>query len=378
MGMVITNNIAAMNAWTNLNTASNMFNSSMQKLSSGYRINSAADDPAGLVISEGLRAQISDINQGIANSNSAVSMIQTAEGALQEDNNLLSNMGALALDAANTGVNDASAISADQSQIDEAVASLDRIAQNTQFGSKYLLNGQASNLGTVVDSAHLAAVTIGSTAPSGTNLEAVAVTTSATQASLTTVSLTAGIAATTDTIDGVSVTLAATSTVAGAIAELNTAFTANGLNLIAVQNALTNTVTIHTGNATAGTGYGSSQSLTINQDSTGSLLSTGFHAATGTDIAGTIDGLAATGTGLTLTGTTGAFNGTAVTFTTAGNATATYSSAFEVTAGELTFQLGATTTDSLQTSIADMGATSLGTYKRRRNRVGCHQNRRRG
>src|SRR5574340_1530764 len=92
MSLRINHNLAALNANRNLNQTTNMVNKSMQKLSSGYRINAAADDPAGLVISEQFRSQIAGLNRAIQNSEGSISMIQTAEGALTEDNSLLISM----------------------------------------------------------------------------------------------------------------------------------------------------------------------------------------------------------------------------------------------------------------------------------------------
>jgi flagellin len=126
--------------------------SSMEKLSSGYRINSASDDPAGLVISEQFRAQIAGYNQAIENSEGSINMIQTAEGALNEINNLLVGMRELAIHAANEGFNDANQLAADQAEIDNAIATIDRIAANTQFGTKSLLDGTKANIATITTS----------------------------------------------------------------------------------------------------------------------------------------------------------------------------------------------------------------------------------
>jgi flagellin len=144
MGTRINTNTLAQNAarYGQLNDAK--VASSIEKLSSGLRINRAADDAAGLVISEGLRAQISGIDQAIKNSNEAANMVKTAEGALSEVHDLLRSMRSLAVHAANTGSNDATAIAADQQQISNAIKSLDRISDTTSFGSLKLLDGTAS------------------------------------------------------------------------------------------------------------------------------------------------------------------------------------------------------------------------------------------
>jgi len=146
MALRINLNAAALNAHRNLQATDNALSTSIERLSSGFRINRAADDPAGLVISENLRAQVSGLGQAIANSSDAVNMIKTAEGALSEVNSLLRTMRNLALHAANTGANDATAIAADQAQITASLTALDRIANNTQFGTKKLLDGTATGL----------------------------------------------------------------------------------------------------------------------------------------------------------------------------------------------------------------------------------------
>jgi len=145
MSLRINNNVAAINAHRNLvNTTTNL-TKSMEKLSSGYRINQAADDPAGLVISEQFRAQIAGLNRAISNSEGSINMIQTAEGALNELNNLLVSMRELAIHAANEGFNDTAQLEADQAEISNAIQTIDRIAVNTQFGTKKLLDGSKAN-----------------------------------------------------------------------------------------------------------------------------------------------------------------------------------------------------------------------------------------
>lgn len=152
MSLRINHNLAALNAHRNLVNTNNALQKSMQKLSSGFRINQGADDPAGLVISEQFRAQIAGLNRAIDNSEGSISMVQTAEGALNEINNLLISMRELAIHAANEGFNDADQLAADQAEIENAIATIDRIAANTQFGTKKLLDGSKANIATIVSS----------------------------------------------------------------------------------------------------------------------------------------------------------------------------------------------------------------------------------
>ena len=144
MGMIINNNIAALNAWRNLSTSNSNLSSSLEKLSSGYRINRGADDPAGLLISEKLRAQIGGLTQASSNASDAISMVQTAEGALTEMNTMLNSIRTLAVHAANTGSNDTASIQADQTAVDKAIESMQRIATTTKFAGKNLLDGSAT------------------------------------------------------------------------------------------------------------------------------------------------------------------------------------------------------------------------------------------
>jgi flagellin len=145
MALRINNNIAAINAHRNLVLTTTNLSNSMEKLSSGYRINRAADNPAGLVISEQFRAQIAGLNRAIDNSEGSMNMIQTAEGALTEINNLLVKMRELAIHAANEGFNDTAQLEADQAEIDNSILTIDRIAANTQFGTKKLIDGSNAN-----------------------------------------------------------------------------------------------------------------------------------------------------------------------------------------------------------------------------------------
>ena len=114
MGLQINTNVTALNALRNLTNVNNAVSASTERLSSGLRINRASDDPAGLIISESLRAQIDGLNQAISNSQDASNVIKTADGGLSQVNSLLRNIRQLAVHAANTGVNDNVAVQADQ------------------------------------------------------------------------------------------------------------------------------------------------------------------------------------------------------------------------------------------------------------------------
>lgn len=151
MGFRINQNIGAQMALNNLQNNDMSIGKSIERLSTGLRIVRGADDPSGLVISERFRSQVEGIGQAIRNSKDGINMVQTAEGALDEVSNVLRNMRNLAIHAANTGPNDSATLEADQNQIKEAINTLDRIASQTQFGAKKVLDGSAGVTGTVDD-----------------------------------------------------------------------------------------------------------------------------------------------------------------------------------------------------------------------------------
>jgi len=138
--MVIQHNMAAMNSSRQLGITESNLKKNTEKLSSGYRINRAADDAAGLAISEKMRGQIRGLNQASTNSEDAISLVQTAEGALQESQNVIHRMRELAVQAANdTNTDD------DREQIQKEIVQLtnevDRIAMTTEFNTMKLLDG---------------------------------------------------------------------------------------------------------------------------------------------------------------------------------------------------------------------------------------------
>ena len=130
--MVIQHNIAAINSYRNLGTNQSALNKNLEKLSSGYKINRAGDNAAGLAISESMRSQINGLNQAAANANDAIGLIQTAEGALTEVHSMLQRMTTLATQAAN-GTYNSVARGNIQSEMNELMAEIDRVANNTDF-----------------------------------------------------------------------------------------------------------------------------------------------------------------------------------------------------------------------------------------------------
>ena len=141
--MVVQHNLTAMNANRQLGITTNAQAKSSEKLSSGYKINRAADDAAGLTISEKMRSQIRGLNKASDNAQDGISLIQTAEGALNEAHSILQRMNELATQAAND-TNTTSDRSAVQDELNALTSEVDRIAETTQFNTQNLLDGTFS------------------------------------------------------------------------------------------------------------------------------------------------------------------------------------------------------------------------------------------
>jgi flagellin len=141
MGLRINQNVAALNSYRNLSVTQDNMGKSMEKLSSGFRINRAADDAAGLAISEGLRSQIGGLKVAVRNSQDGISVVQTAEGALTETHSILQRMRDLAVQASNDGaLSDDDKAKAD-SEYQALALELDDIATKTTFNGTNLLDG---------------------------------------------------------------------------------------------------------------------------------------------------------------------------------------------------------------------------------------------
>ena len=154
----INTNVASLTAQRGLSRTQKQLNSTLQRLSSGLRINRGADDPAGLIASEGLRSEISGISQAIDNSQRASNVISTAEGALGEVAALLLNVKDLIVEAANSGALSPDEIAANQLQVDSAVESITRISNTTTFAGLHLLNGSLDYITSGVDNAAIEGV----------------------------------------------------------------------------------------------------------------------------------------------------------------------------------------------------------------------------
>ena len=177
--MRIQNNIMAMNAHRSLGLNNNATSKSLEKLSSGFKINRAGDDAAGLAISEKMRAQIKGLETAQANANDGISLIQTAEGALTEVHSMLNRMTELATKSANGTMQNAVDRAALQSEFTSLNSEIDRISSATNFNGITLLNGDLTTtaltlqVGDTSDAFQQVEVTVGDMSASGLGISAV-------------------------------------------------------------------------------------------------------------------------------------------------------------------------------------------------------------
>ncbi|MCA9075322.1 MAG: hypothetical protein KDA93_09835 [Planctomycetaceae bacterium] len=357
MALTIANNVSSLNAQQNLTRASSSLSKSIERLSSGLKVNRGADGPAALVISEKQRAQIAGLRQAIENSEKAVSVVQTAEGALNEINSLLVKVRSLALDSANSGVNDADSLAANQAEITNALETINRIANNTQFGTKKLLDGSAGISGTATD----ADVSfIGATSDTSAGSYAVEVTTEGERATVSggTQQTSALAAAENLTINGVAISLNAGLTQAQVISRINEFSSQTG---VTAEDDGGDT-RLYSSN------FGSGASISVVSDTAAAADSSGIGTTaltdTGVDVVGTIGGTSFTGSGNVLTATSGAAQGLSVQFATdPADATLTVTGAqgsVAVSDNSLIFQIGPNENQTAKVSISKVNPTSLG------------------
>ena len=375
MAFQINTNIVALNSLRNLTNVNNAVSASTQKLSSGLRINNAADDPAGLIISESLRAQIDGLNQAVSNSQDAGNVLKTAEGGLTEVNSLLRNVRQLAVHAANTGVNDSVAVQADQAQITSAISSIDRIATQTQFGGKHLLDGSAGVRAAISDPNLLRGLSLGTAFGSGT-LSSGDITISLTSAAVRQ-SLSGGntlYTALTDTI-----TIASTIIINGQTVSATTADTVQSLlnkinNLTSTTGVTANLNTTTQAIELTNVEYGTRPPLNVTESAATIGIATGTVTA-GADAYATLTAVVAgsvTPVSVNFTGGIGAkdnglhltdANGNTLDLTEAGNTLPNLTPTIvgASTAGAVQFQIGANAGQIALSNFGSVRAAALGT-----------------
>ncbi|MER3415387.1 MAG: flagellin [Gemmataceae bacterium] len=360
MGLVITNNVPSLTGQHNLTRTSGALAKSLERLSSGLKINRGADGPAALVISEQQRAQIAGLQQAIENAGKAVSLVQTAEGALNEINRLLLKARSLALDSANAGVNDSDALAANQAEIKNILETIDRIAKNTQFGTKKILDGSAGVLGTPDDTD---VTFLRATSDTASGTYAVVITTQGERATITAGTAQTSVLANDETltINGVNIVLNAGMTRAQVQARINEYSGQTGV--VAEDDSVTNKTVLRT------VAFGSAASITVQSNRAAANDSSGFGTAvqtdTGVNVAGTIGGVAASGQGNVLTATSGAARGLSIAIgvdsTTFNVKTVTGAQGnVVVTDNSLQFQIGPNSNQTAKVAISRVSTSALG------------------
>ena len=358
----INTNVSALTAQRGLAKSQKQMSDTLQRLSTGLRINRGADDPAGLIASEGLRSEISGINQAIDNSQRASNVISTAEGALGEVADLLLNIKSLIVQAANSGALSQEEVDANQLQVDSAVASITRISNTTTFAGLKLINGSmdyvTSGVATsAVKSLHINQANFGTNAAIPVNINVV---TSAKTAELqfrgsaVTSTVTLEIAGN----DGVQVLTFTSGTTASSIAF--------AINRISDSTGVTADL-INAGNANSGItlrsdGYGSKNFVSVGAQS-GSFATTDSTGVAsqrneGVDVVATVNGALTTGDGLNVHLNTTTLDMELTLDQTFGAAT----TSFAITGGGALFQLGAQVTSNQQVNIGiqSVAASKLG------------------
>ncbi|MCW5937154.1 MAG: hypothetical protein KIT11_07605 [Fimbriimonadaceae bacterium] len=362
MSFRVNTNIPAMGAFRNLSQSGMELSKSITRLSTGLRINSAADDPAGLIASENFRRQISGMDAALRNNQDALNYAKTADGALDEVSKLLRDARALAVANANSSV-DAAQKQANQTQVNNMLASITRISTTTAFGNRKILNGTAGAFGTVNNPERVKSVnftgTFGGAAMIANGPVSVDVTTVGEQATITgsqTYATSAStIAAGNFSVNGYAFTVKAGETVANVVDKVNSVAEQTGV------------IAEYTGTGGAirfrSREYGAGQTINLTTVTAG-LIQTGAGSASDAGVNAvasvTYDGATVTfssGSGLTLRDS----EGNQIVLTETGNATSgVQTGVIQVTAGESSFQIGANGDQTARLNLSNYSATALG------------------
>ncbi|MBC3917346.1 flagellin [Undibacterium sp. CY18W] len=305
---VINTNIASLNAQRNLTTSQSALNTSLQRLSSGLRINSAKDDAAGLAISERLSSQIGGLNQAARNANDGISLAQTAEGALQQIGSNLQRIRDLAVQSANgsNSVSDRAALNNEASQL---ISEINRVASSTNFNGVNLLDGsfsaqtfQVGANGTSNDQISIASITSAKSSALGVGASSSYATTVAGAGAVTTTALSAGDLS----INGFQVGASAADGVSFSNSNASGIAKAAAINAISGSTGVTATVGSTTVAGTASTSATAiaSGDITINGVNLGALSASTSGAQRGAQVAAAVNAIS------TQTGVTATFNTT--------------------------------------------------------------------
>jgi flagellin len=370
--MIINTNVAAINTFNALNKNTNAMNQALGELSSGKSINSAADNPSGLTISEQMQGQMNGLSQANSNTQNGISLIQTAEGGLTETSSILQTMRELAVQASN-GTNTTTDLQAIQDQINQYSAQIDNIGNTTQFNTINLLNGGASITAAAAGSGAAAVTVLGGTAD--TKAGATVTLSGWTMATNATVNLTSGsanagtlsgnsqLSGSAITVNGVNFNFASGTSVQSALDQINNA-------------AIGATATLSSGNIVlTSASVGTAATLAIGAGPTGDFANVSMSGASGA--------ITAASGAITITGTNATLSGSPPQYTASGNvitidsgsgaglqfkltqAPASGSSNEQATIGiykngGLTLQIGANQGQTMYVSINDMRSAALG------------------
>jgi flagellin len=359
---VINTNVSALIAQQNLANSQAKLQTSLLRLSTGLKINSGADDPSGLIASQGLQAEISGITQAVNNSTQATNVISTADGALSQVENLLQNIQGLIVQSANTGALSQSEISANQVQADSAIQSITRLANSTSFDGLPLLDGGLDFVTSGVNANAISGLQItqadfGKDSTIPVNIAGVSsAKTAALEFATSSLSQTTTLEIQGNT--GIQTLSFVSGTSASAIA-----FAVNGISdSTGVTAELINPANANSGITFSSTNYGSTQFVSVTAQS-GSFDTTNAagdseQRATGADAVATINGVLTVGNGLNLSLQTGSLD---LNLTLNPNF-GTQDTNFTITGGGATFQLGSEVNSVQQVTIGiqSVAAANLG------------------
>lgn len=351
--MIINTNMASLNTIRQLSINEKATQGSLAKLSSGLRINSAADDAAGLAISEKMRGQISGLNTASQNAQNGINLVSTAEGALNETTSILQRMRELAVQAGND-TNTTSDRQAMQTETNQLISAIDDIGNQTQFNTKNLLNGGAGVTANVTGAAASQISVLGGSADTKVGGSVVMTGfTTATAATATAVTGTAYAsananlgAASSIVVNGVNFSFTTSNTAQDVVNTINNA----SIGATATYNTTTNKIDLasnQVGSAAkltigAETGDFTSATVTAGADATATITSGQSYTASGNNITISKAGDSANGLSFKVSGATGA-----ATLTVSAN-------------GGLTMQIGANQGQTMYIGINDMRAAALG------------------
>ncbi len=375
MSFRINTNVTAMNALKNLGMTANAAAKSTTRLSTGLRINDASDDPAGLIISESFRSQISGTAAAIRNNQDALNYAKVAEGSLDEISRLLRDARTLAVASGNNGTLSSTQLQANQNQFNLIMDSIDRIANTTAFGNKKLLDGSSGVKAVVVDAVDIKSMnisgTIGNQAITADGSVTVDVTTAATKAThsgtnaVAAASLAAYQAAAVGTtgsfsINGYTFNVQSTDTWGDVVQMVNEASGTTGVVAEATHDGTNGSIVLRS------TGYGANSKINlvdatgVIQSAAGAVSTAGTNAVASVTV-GTLDPVTFTGgqggaDGLVLSDAAG----NRITLSETGNAVTTHTGAGQVIAGQATFQVGANAGERTQLAIGSFTQANLG------------------